>query len=114
MARFPKLVVNVRRFAIRANSVWLKRGITHTDMEATGVYWRPVHSALKGSFTLIVGNASVPIRESTGRSQALARRRARSWIQARWTMVAAEARVASKSLANLRLRPSQAKVLSMA
>ena len=53
-----------------------------------------------------------PIRESTIRSQALARRRARSWIEARWTMVAAEARVASKSLANLRLRPSQAKVLA--
>ena len=33
-------------------------------------------------------------------------------MEARWTMVAAEARVASKSLANLRLRPSQANVLS--
>jgi transposase len=27
-------------------------------MEAMGVYWRPVHAALEGAFTVIVGNAS--------------------------------------------------------
>jgi transposase len=27
-------------------------------MEATGVYWQPVHAALEGAFTVIVGNAS--------------------------------------------------------
>jgi Transposase. len=26
-------------------------------MEGTGVYWQPVHAALEGAFTLIVGNA---------------------------------------------------------
>ena len=42
--------------ALRA---WLlERGVTHVGMEATGVYWRPVHAALEGAFTLIVGNAS--------------------------------------------------------
>jgi transposase len=42
--------------ALRA---WLlERGVTHVGMEATGVYWRPVHAALEGAFTVIVGNAS--------------------------------------------------------
>jgi transposase len=42
--------------ALRA---WLlERSVTHVGMEATGVYWRPVHAALEGAFTLIVGNAS--------------------------------------------------------
>src|SRR5918911_2789083 len=36
----------------------LETGITHVGMEATGVYWQPVHAALGGAFTLIVGNAS--------------------------------------------------------
>src|SRR3712207_6957104 len=27
-------------------------------MEGTGVYWQPIHAALEGAFTLIVGNAS--------------------------------------------------------
>src|SRR3712207_9444259 len=26
-------------------------------MEGTGVYWQPIHAALEGAFTLIVGNA---------------------------------------------------------
>ena len=42
--------------ALRA---WLlELGVTHVGMEATGVYWRPVHAALEGAFTVIVGNAS--------------------------------------------------------
>src|SRR3954452_14953715 len=42
--------------ALRA---WLlELGVTHVGMEGTGVYWRPVHAALEGAFTLIVGNAS--------------------------------------------------------
>ena len=42
--------------ALRA---WLlEMGVTHVGMEATGVYWQPVHAALEGAFTLIVGNAS--------------------------------------------------------
>jgi transposase len=41
--------------ALRA---WLlERGVTHVGMEGTGVYWQPVHAALEGAFTLIVGNA---------------------------------------------------------
>ncbi|HEY0418911.1 MAG TPA: IS110 family transposase [Acetobacteraceae bacterium] len=36
----------------------LERGVTHVGMEATGIYWHPVHAALEGAFTLIVGNAS--------------------------------------------------------
>jgi transposase len=36
----------------------LEMGVTHVGMEATGVYWRPVHAALEGAFTVIVGNAS--------------------------------------------------------
>jgi transposase len=42
--------------ALRA---WLlELGVTHVGMEGTGVYWQPVHAALEGAFTLIVGNAS--------------------------------------------------------
>ena len=51
---------------------WLtEHGVTHVGMEGTGVYWQPVHAALEGAFTLIVGNAShmrnVPLRPSCGR-----------------------------------------------
>src|SRR3954454_15037680 len=43
--------------ALRA---WLlEKGVTHVGMEeGTGIYWQPVHAALEGAFTLIVGNAS--------------------------------------------------------
>ena len=42
--------------ALRA---WLLEcGVTHVGMEGTGVYWQPVHAALEGAFTLIVGNAA--------------------------------------------------------
>jgi transposase len=42
--------------ALRA---WLLgRGVTHVGMEGTGVYWQPVHAALEGAFTIIVGNAA--------------------------------------------------------
>jgi transposase len=42
--------------ALRA---WLlEMGVTHVGMEGTGVYWQPVHAALEGAFTLIVGDAS--------------------------------------------------------
>jgi transposase len=38
---------------------WLvEMGVTHVGMEATGVYWPPVHAALEERFTVIVGNAS--------------------------------------------------------
>ncbi len=36
----------------------LERGVTHVGMEATGVYWQPVHAALEGALSLIVGNAA--------------------------------------------------------
>ena len=36
----------------------LGMGVTHVGMEATGVYWQPVHAALEGAFTIIVGNAA--------------------------------------------------------
>ena len=36
----------------------LGMGVTHVGMESTGVYWQPVHAALEGAFTLIVGNAA--------------------------------------------------------
>jgi hypothetical protein len=39
----------------------LERGVTHVGMEGTGVCWQPVHAALEGALTLIVGNAA-PIR----------------------------------------------------
>lgn len=42
--------------ALRA---WLgENGVTHVGMEGTGVYWQPVHAALEGGLTVIVGNAS--------------------------------------------------------
>lgn len=42
--------------ALRA---WLlEKGVTHVGMEGTGVYWQPVHAALEGDLTVIVGNAS--------------------------------------------------------
>ena len=45
--------------ALRA---WLlELGVTHVGMEGTGVYWRPVHAALEGAFTVIIGNASTRI-----------------------------------------------------
>jgi transposase len=38
---------------------WLREmGVTHVGMEATGVYWQPVHAALEDAFTILVGNAS--------------------------------------------------------
>src|SRR5215210_2353879 len=50
--------------ALRA---WLlEKGVTHVGMEGTGVYWQPVHAALEGAFTLIVGNAA-HIRNVPGR-----------------------------------------------
>jgi transposase len=49
----------------------LEKGVTHVGMEGTGVYWQPVHAALEGDFTVIVGNAShmrnVPLRPPCGR-----------------------------------------------
>ena len=36
----------------------LEMGVTHVGMEATGIYWHPVHAALEHAFTIIVGNAS--------------------------------------------------------
>lgn len=37
---------------------WLRdEGVTHVAMESTGIYWRPVHNLLHGSFVLIVANA---------------------------------------------------------
>jgi transposase len=44
----------------------LERGVTHVGMEATGVYRQPVHAALEGVFTVLVGNAS-HIRNVPGR-----------------------------------------------
>lgn len=39
-------------------SAWLTRaGCTHVAMESTGVYWRPVHNLLEGSFELLLVNA---------------------------------------------------------
>jgi transposase len=44
---------------LRALRDWLlEMGVTHVGMEATGIYWHPVHAALEGAFTVIVGNAS--------------------------------------------------------
>src|SRR3712207_5465216 len=52
--------------ALRA---WLlEEGVTHVDMEGTGVHRQPVHAALEGAFAPIVGNAhhirAVPGRET--------------------------------------------------
>jgi transposase len=44
---------------LAALRTWLLEvGVTHVGMEGTGVYWQPVHAALEGAFTLIVGNAA--------------------------------------------------------
>jgi transposase len=46
---------------------WLREmSVTHVGMEATGVYWQPVHAVLEGAFTVVVGNAS-HIRNVPGR-----------------------------------------------
>lgn len=46
-------------------------GVSHVGMEATGIYWHPVHAVLENAFTIIVGNAShmrnVPLRPLCGR-----------------------------------------------
>jgi transposase len=44
----------------------LERGVTHVGVEATGVSRQPVHAALGGAFTLVVGNAS-RMRDAPGR-----------------------------------------------
>lgn len=37
---------------------WLREnGCTHVGMEATGIYWKPVHAVLEDDFDLVVGNA---------------------------------------------------------
>jgi len=37
---------------------WLRGlGVTRVGMEATGIYWQPVHATLEGHFTVVVGNA---------------------------------------------------------
>jgi transposase len=37
---------------------WLREsGCTHVGMEATGIYWKPVHAVLEDDFELVVGNA---------------------------------------------------------
>jgi transposase len=37
---------------------WLrKNGCTHVGMEATGIYWKPVHTVLEDDFEVVVGNA---------------------------------------------------------
>ena len=48
---------------------WLQaHGVTHVDMESTGVYWKPVYYILEDSFTLLLVNAhhlkQVPGRKS--------------------------------------------------
>src|SRR3954471_21306257 len=43
---------------LEAMRSWLaEHGVTHVGMESTGVYWKPVYTALEGHFDLIVGNA---------------------------------------------------------
>jgi transposase len=38
---------------------WLASfGITHIAMESTGVYWKPIHAILEGSFTVLLVNAA--------------------------------------------------------
>jgi transposase len=60
--------------ALRA---WLlEKGVTHVGMEGTGVYWQPVHAALEGAFTLIVGNASRMRNVPGGRAASAGARRA--------------------------------------
>ena len=56
----------MRRDLAALRSWLLETGVTHVGMEGTGVYWRPVHAALEGAFTLIVGNAA-HIRNVPGR-----------------------------------------------
>lgn len=37
---------------------WLRdHGVTHVGMEATGIYWKPVHAVLEDDFEVVVGNA---------------------------------------------------------
>ena len=37
---------------------WLRGlGVTRVGMEATGIYWQPVHATREGRFTVVVGNA---------------------------------------------------------
>jgi transposase len=37
---------------------WLRQnGCTHVGMEATGIYWKPVHAVLEDDFEIVVGNA---------------------------------------------------------
>src|SRR6516162_10213547 len=66
----PKKEVRTFRTMMRdleALRDWLREaGVTHVEMESTGVYWRPVYSVLEGCFELIVGNAR-HIRNVPGR-----------------------------------------------
>jgi transposase len=54
--------VESRSFGTMAGDIaelkaWLqKRGCTHIGMEATGVYWRPLHTALEDAMSVLVAN----------------------------------------------------------
>ena len=67
-----KLRREIRTFStmtkdLKALRDWLTaEGVTHVAMESTGVYWRPVHNLLHGSFVLVVANAH-HIRNVPGR-----------------------------------------------
>lgn len=43
---------------LNALAEWLvSLGVTHVAMEATGIYWRPVHAVLEDRFQVVIGNA---------------------------------------------------------
>jgi len=48
----------MRRDLMALRKWLLEKSVTHVGMEGTGVYWQPVHVALEGDSTVIVGNAS--------------------------------------------------------
>lgn len=64
--------IEVRRFATTTTALltlvdWLAaEEVTHTAMEATGVYWKPVWHVLDGAFELVLANAA-HIRQVPGR-----------------------------------------------
>jgi transposase len=59
-----KATREVRTFAtttagLLALADWLaSQGVTHLDMESTGIYWRPVYAILEGRMQVILVNAA--------------------------------------------------------
>lgn len=57
MQRETRTFGTTTRELLRLRDWLIESRCTHVGMEATGIYWRPVHAILENEFSVIVGNA---------------------------------------------------------